>query len=444
MVNQTSNTSFKKNNSTSFVINGGKPLEGVVSAGGAKNAAFPLLAASLLTNDDCEISNIPLIEDVFRMIEILKSMGVDVKWIGERTIRINSKDIDPLKMKEELVSLLRGSVLLLGSLLSRFKEVKIAKPGGCFIGVRPINTHLDAFEQLGADIEKTDEYFKLSFKEKEPLNKEIILDELSVTATENILLFSALNPGKIVLKIADADYQVQELSRFLMKMGVEIEGFGTHKLIIKGSKKLKGVKHKLMYDPPEAGTFILAAAASKGEVLIKNVELHFLEFPIKKLKDFGVPIEIVEKEGSLASVQISPWSSLKIKKIQSLPYPGIPSDLLSAFGVLSTQSEGSTLIHDPLYESRLKYLEELIKMGAEIYFADPHRAIINGPTKLYGRELKSLDLRGGAALIMAGLIAEGKTVIRNIYQIDRGYEKIEERLRGIGADILRVRDTNQN
>lgn len=438
MVNQISNNPFKKNDSANFVINGGRPLEGVIEAGGAKNATFPLLAASLLTDEDCEISNIPLIEDVFRMIEILKSMGADIEWIEERTVRINSKDIDPSKIKKELVSLLRGSVLLLGSLLARFKEARIAKPGGCLIGVRPINTHLDAFKQLGVDIEKTDKDFRLSFKKDEPLNKEIILDELSVTATENILLFSALNPGKIVLKIADADYQVQELSRFLIKMGVEINGFGTHEITIKGSKKLKGVKHKLMYDPPEAGTFILTAAASKGNVLVKNVELPFLEFPIKKLKDFGVPIEIIEKEGNLASVQISPWDSLEIKKIQSLPYPGIPSDLLSAFGVLSTQSKGSTLIHDPLYESRLKYLEELIKMGAEIYFADPHRAIINGPTKLYGRELKSLDLRGGAALIMAGLIAEGRTVVRNIYQIDRGYEKIEKRLQGIGADISRV------
>jgi UDP-N-acetylglucosamine 1-carboxyvinyltransferase len=411
--------------------------------GGAKNASFPLLAASILTDEDCEISNLPLIEDVFRMIEILKSMGVKIEWKGKRTVKINSKELDPGKMKEELVSLLRGSVLLLGALLARFGEVKIAKPGGCLIGVRPIDTHLDAFSQLGAKIEKENKYFKVSLKEKE-ITREVILDELSVTATENILLFSALNPGKITLKLADADYPVQELSRFLTKMGAYIEGLGTHTLNIWGSKKLKGVTHKLMYDPPEAGTFIITAAASKGRVLIKNVEIPFLEFPLKKLKDFGVPIEIIKENENLVSVKVSPWKSLKIRKIQSLPYPGIPSDLLSAFGVLSTQSEGSTLIHDPLYESRLKYLEEIRRMGAEIYFADPHRAIINGPTKLYGRELRSLDLRGGAALIMAGIIAQGETVVRNIYQIDRGYEKIEERLKNIGADILRVRDTNQN
>jgi len=429
--------SLKNRDSSSFAINGGKSLEGTIEAGGAKNASFPLLAASLLTDEDCEISNLPLIEDVFRMIEILKSMGVEIDWKGERTVKINSRNADPGKIKEELVSLLRGSVLLLGSLLSRFEEVRIARPGGCLIGVRPIDTHLDAFRQLGATIKKTEKHFEISLKSK-PLEKEIILDELSVTATENILLFSALNPGKVILKLADADYPVQELSRFLMKMGVKIEGFGTHSLVIEGSKKLKGVKHDLMYDPPEAGSFILTAAASKGNVLVKNVEIPFLEFPLKKLRDFGVPIEIVEKKGNLASVRVKPWDSLKIKKIQSLPYPGIPSDLLSAFGVLSTQSEGSTLIHDPLYESRLKYLEELTKMGAEIYFADPHRAIVNGPTELYGRELKSLDLRGGAALIMAGLIAKGKTIVKNIYQIDRGYEKIEERLTKIGADIKRI------
>lgn len=433
------NQHFKKKDSSSFVINGGKPLEGIVEAGGAKNASFPLLAASLLTDEDCRIGNLPLIEDVFRMIEILKSMGVEVEWEGERTVKINSKNADPQKIEEELVSLLRGSVLLLGSLLSRFGEVQIPRPGGCLIGVRPIDTHLDAFRQLGAKIEKTEKHFNISLKTK-PLNREIILDELSVTATENILLFSALNPGKIILKIADADYPVQELSKFLMKMGVKIEGFGTHRLVIEGAQKLKGVEHTLMYDPPEAGTFILTAAATNGSVLVKNAELPFLEFSLKKLRDFGVPIEIIKKDNNKADIKISPWNSLRIRKIQSLPYPGIPSDLLSAFGVLSTQSEGSTLIHDPLYESRLKYLEELTKMGAEIYFADPHRAIVNGPTNLYGKELKSLDLRGGAALIMAGLIAKGRTVVKNIYQIDRGYEKIEERLKKIGADIKRIKN----
>jgi len=426
-----------KDVSEEFVIHGGKSLKGKVKIGGAKNASFPILVACLLTNEECEISNIPLIEDVFRMIEILKSMGADIEWEDKKTIRIKTNRVDPFKAKEELISLLRGSVLLLGALLSRFKEAKIPQPGGCIIGARPIDTHLDAFRQMGVKAQFTGNHFNFSFN-RLPETREVILNEFSVTGTENIMLFSALSPGKTIIKTADCDYQVQELARFLEKMGVRIEGIGTHKLTIKGKKRLKGVKHKLMYDPPEAGTFIITAATTKGNVLIENVELPFLEFPLKKLKDFGVPLKIVKKGKGLASVRVYPWKNLKINKIQSLPYPGIPSDLQSAFGVLATQADGSTLIHDPLYEGRLKYLEELTKMGAEIYFADPHRAIVNGPTKLYGRKLKSLDLRGGAALIIAGLIAKGKTTIENIYQIDRGYECIEERLQELGADIKRI------
>jgi UDP-N-acetylglucosamine 1-carboxyvinyltransferase len=422
-----------------FVITGGKTLSGEIEAGGAKNAAFPLLAASLLTSEECRISNIPLIEDVFRMVEIMESIGVKAEWIEKKTLKIKADEMDPSKIREKLVLLLRGSVLLLGPLLARFGEVSLPKPGGCIIGVRPIDTHLDAFEQVGAKAEVFEKKIRLSLKKK-PVKTTVILNEFSVTATENIMLFAALNPGKIIVKTADCDYQVQELARFLKKMGVKIQGIGTHVLTIEGVRKLKGARHKLMYDPIEAGTFILAAAVTRGEILVKNVELPFLEFPLKKIRDFKIPIKIFPQKDNLASVKIFPWKSLKIDKIQSLPYPGIPSDLQSAFGVLATQAKGSTLIHDPLYEGRLRYLEDLTRMGAEIYFADPHRAIINGPTLLYGREIKSADLRGGAALVIAALAARGKTTIGNIYQIDRGYEKIDEKFQKIGADIKRIKN----
>ncbi len=422
-----------------FIINGGKPLEGEVEARGAKNAAFPLLVASLLTDQECRISNLPLIEDVFRMIEILRSMGAEINFEGKRTVRIKTKDVDPSRVKKDLVLLLRGSVLLLGPLLARFQKARIPQPGGCIIGVRSIDTHLDAFRQLGVRTSSWRNQFELTRDRTFSGETKAVLNEFSVTATENLMLFASLIPQKIVIKTADADYQVQELGRFLKKMGVKIKGLGTHNLTINGAKKLKGAEHALMYDPPEAGTFILATAASKGKALVKNVELPFLELSLKKLRDFGVPLEIIPRQKNRGEVRVYPWKSLKIDRIQSLPYPGIPSDLQSAFGVLATQSPGSTLIHDPLYEGRLKYLEELTKMGAEIYFADPHRAIVNGPTLLYGQEIKSLDLRGGAALIIAGLIAQGQTTIENIYQIDRGYEKIEERLQKLGADIKRIK-----
>ncbi len=416
-----------------FVINGGKPLKGEIEVRGAKNAAFPILAASFLTKEESEISNLPLIEDVFRMIEIMKGMGSQISWIGQRSIKIKNSQINPLKIREDLVGLLRGSVLFFGPLLARFGKVKFPQPGGCIIGVRPIDTHLDGFLQMGAGVTKNNNHYLLNFSKSK--GKEVVLNEFSVTATENLMLFAALLPQKTVIKIADQDYQVKELARFLKKMGVKIKGEGTHEITVEGAKKLRGVKHRLIYDPIEAGTFIIMAAATQGNVLVKNVETAFLELPLKKLKDFGVPFQRVSK----SAIRVLPWKKLKIDKIQSLPYPGIPSDLQSAFGVLATQSPGSTLIHDPLYEGRLKYLEEINKMGAEIYFADPHRAIINGPTQLQGRELGSFDLRGGAALIIAGLIAQGRTTIDNIYQIDRGYERIEERLQKLGADIKRVK-----
>jgi UDP-N-acetylglucosamine 1-carboxyvinyltransferase len=415
-----------------FVINGGKPLKGTIEARGAKNAAFPILAATLLTKKECVIDNLPLIEDVFRIIEILKSMGSEIEWLGERRIKIKNAKIDPGQARADLIKLLRGSILLFGPLLARFGKVSLPRPGGCVIGARPIDAHLDGFRQLGIEIAKDNNRYSLSGKNK---GGAVVLNEFSVTATENLMIFASLFAKKTIIKIADQDYQVQELAKFLKKMGVKITGIGTHCLTIEGKKVLNGANHKIMSDPIEAGTFIILAAACKGDVTVKNVEIEFLELPLKKLKDFGVPLEISNNE-----VRVKPWKALVIDKIQSLPYPGIPSDLQSAFGVLSTQAKGSTLIQDPLYEGRLKYLEEINKMGAEIYFADPHRAIINGPTRLYGVELGSFDLRGGAALIIAALIAEGKSTISNIYQIDRGYEKIEERLQKIGADIERIKD----
>lgn len=423
---------FPINPSAKFIIRGGKPLKGVIEVRGAKNATLPILAATILTEKECVIENIPLIEDVFRMIEILESMGAKISFLEDRVVKIEAKDLDISKIKKNLVLMLRGSVLFFGPLLARFGQVKLPQPGGCVIGARPITTHLDAFSQLGVKIYNERDSFRLKL-EKPLKNSTVILNEFSVTATENILLFASNFPVKTVIKTADCDYEVQELIKFLRKTGVKIEWLANHTLLVQGQKKTKKVRHKLMYDPIEAGTFIIAAAATRGNVTVKNVETEFLSLPLKKIRDFGVPLEITKN-----SVKVLPWKKLKMDKIQSLPYPGIPTDLQSVFGVLATQSQGSVLIHDPLYEGRLKYLEELNKMGAKIFFSDPHRAVIQGPTRLYGTELGPLDLRGGAALIIAGFCAKGKTTIKNIYQVDRGYEKIEERFQKIGAAIKRV------
>lgn len=436
--------------SEKFIIQGGRPLKGSITVRGAKNAALPIIAASLLTREPCFINNLPLIEDVFKMLNILEGLGAEISWLGERKIKIKCSDINPSKLPCEIVGYFRGSILILGPLLSRFKNVKIPSPGGCLIGARPLDTHFDAFHQFGIRISSKDKFYYFERTPKflkshhpfsipnEKLKKdktiEIVLREFSVTATENILLFSSLLPRKTILKIADQDYQVQELSKVLKKMGVKIKETEVHTLEITGGKKLKGFNHTIMADPIETGTFIVAALATRGEVLVKNAELSFLSLFLKRLYDFGANFKILGPN----LIKIFPSTKLRMDKIQSLPYPGIHTDLQPELGVLATQTKGPTLIHDPLYEGRLKYLEELNKMGADIIFCDPHRAIINGPTPLYGIEILSPDLRAGAALIIAGLVAKGQTIIYNIYQIDRGYERIEERLQSLGADIKRV------
>ena len=398
---------------------------------GAKNVALPIIGACLLTKEPCRISNLPLIEDVLKMLKILEAMGAEIVWLGEREIKIECSEIKPSLIPYDIISYFRGSILVLGPLLARFGKIKFPPPGGCLIGARPIDTHLDAFSQMGIKISAKGNFY---YFEGKCQSSEVILKEFSVTATENVLLASALCSGRTILKIADQDYQVQELIKVLLKMGVKITGFGTHNLEIRGKKRLKGFRCSIMPDPLEAGTFMVAALATQGKILIKNAETSFLELFLKRLRDFGAKFEILNKN----EIKVLPSGRLKMDKIQSLPYPGIPTDLQPELGVLATQAKGPTLIHDPLYEGRLKYLEELNKMGADIIFCDPHRAIVNGPTPLYGTEIPSLDIRSGAALIIAGLAAKGETIINNIYQIDRGYEKIEERLQKLGADIKRV------
>jgi len=413
-----------------FVINGGKNLKGTIPVRGAKNATFPLLAASLLTDEDCVIKNIPLIEDVLKMMEILESIGVDVKQPDERTLVLNSSGLDITNVKKDLVKKLRGSVLFYGPLLARLGSLELPPPGGCLIGARPIDTHLDAFEQLGVDVEQKGQTYNLTKNRKGSTT--CVLDEMSVTGTENAILLSALSPYKTTIKIADLDYPVQQLLTFLQKMGVEVET-GHHEITIKGKENLSGAEHTVMSDPIEAGTFVLTALATNSEVTIDGVERDFLELFLKKLEHAGANFELDGKK-----LKMKHWDKLKIDEVQSLPYPGLHTDLQSAWAVAATQAEGATLIHDPLYEGRFRYLEELTRMGADILFADPHRVVVGGPSDLYGKDLGSFDLRGGAALIIAALMAEGKSSIEDTYQIDRGYEKIEQRLQKIGADIKRV------
>lgn len=419
-----------------FLIKGGKSLKGKIEVRGAKNAATPILAACLLTQEPCIIDNLPLIEDVFRMIEILKSMGVKAEFLSERKIKLQAADINPDKIDQQAVCKMRSSILVLGPLFARFGDFKIAHPGGCLIGARPVTAHFEGFKDLGAEINQDEQFYYFKKSKERVAPSQIILSEFSVTATENLMMAAALRPEKTVIKIAAAEPHVQDLGEFLIKMGVKIEGLGTHTLIIEGKEELSGAQHHLIYDPIEAGTFIIAAAATRGEVEVENLNPDHLDLVFEKLKEMGVNFKINQN-----SVFVKPSTNFKAAvKIQTLPYPGIPTDLQAPFAVLCTQANGTTLIHDPLYEGRFKYINELAKMGANAVIADPHRALITGPTPLYGTQITSYDLRAGATLIIAALVAEGESEISEIYQVDRGYEKIEERLQKLGADIKRIKE----
>ncbi len=420
--------------SDKFVIEGGKKLEGEVEVKGSKNAAGAIIAATLLSNEECVIDNLPLVRDILNLLEILKEMGAEVEWLSERKVKIRAGErISPEKIDFDKFSKARTSVLLIGGLLGHFKEFKISRPGGDRIGLRPITTHLQALRELGVEVEeKGDFYF---FKRENLVGKEIVLPEFSVTATENLLLASVLADGETIIKIAAAEPHVQDLGDMLKKMGAQIEGLGSHTLRIKGVKELKGCEHQVIPDPIEAGTFLVIGATNKGNVRIKNIETEHLDLFLEKLREIGVRFKKTNH-----SIEVKGENSLTPTRIQALPHPGFPTDLLPLVVPLLTQAQGKSLIHDPLYENRLNYTQELRKMGADIEIVDPHRAFVFGKTSLQGVTIESWDIRAGASLVVAGLMAEGRTIIKNIGQIDRGYEKIEERLQGIGADIRRVKN----
>ncbi len=415
-----------------FEIRGGKRLKGSIRVRGSKNAATPILAASLLTKDPVIIDNLPLIEDVFRMLEIMESLGTRIEWLGKRRIRLQTKKIDFGKINEEAVKKLRSSILLLGSLSARLERFRIYQPGGCIIGARPVETHLEALRKLGIKIKPTNGGYAIDARGRRCAK--VVLKEFSVTATENAMMLAAAMPGKTVIKIAAAEPHVEDLGRFLTAMGAEIKGLGTHTLEIRGRQKLHGVEHKIIPDANEAATFLIMGVATRSPIkVVEAIEDH-LDLVLEKLRQFGADFKI---GGNYIQV-IPPKKINAVAKIDTRTYPGIPTDIQAPFGVLATQAEGETVIFDTLFEGRFNYLSELEKMRARVKTLNPHQAVISGPLRLQGCEIRSFDLRAGASLIIAALLAEGRTVIQDIYQVDRGYENIEERLQNIGADIRRI------
>ncbi len=419
--------------SDKFIIHGQKKLKGEIEVRGSKNAAGPIIAAALLTKEECVISNLPMIEDISNMLNVIKSMGVSVETISERKIKIKAGELHPENIDQQKAAKTRVSVLLFGPLVARVKKFKIAPPGGDRIGVRPISVHLKALEKMGAKIWRSSDLYEVDCENL--VGQEVVLEEFSVTATETVVLAAVLAKGKTIIKCAAAEPHVQDLCNMLVKMGAKIKGIGTHTVEIEGVKSLKGANYSVMPDPIEAGTFIIAAALCGDRVVVKNVNCDYLDLFLAKLEEIGVNFE---KGENCVTVFKSP--KLKATRLQALPYPGLPTDLLPLMIPLLIAAEGKSMVHDPLYENRLNYVQELRKMGADIEIVDPHRAFIFGPTPLKGLRIESWDIRAGACLVIAGLMAEGKTTIEDIFQIDRGYEKIEERLSKIGADIKRVKD----
>ncbi len=415
-----------------FEIEGGKRLSGTIDVRGSKNATTPILAATLLTKEECVLSNVPHIEDVVAMTEILASMGAKVVWKDIHTVSITCRDIRPEKMNVLLVKKIRSSILLLGSLAARFDRFKLYHPGGCVLGARPVGTHFDALLKMGVNIRQKDSVYVADASKRHREN--LVLREFSVTATENAMMLAAGIEGKTVIKIAAAEPHVEDLGRFLQKMGAKVKGLGTHTIEIEGRKMLKGVQHTIIPDANEAATFLALGATTKSSIVVKNAREEHLDLVLEKLREFGVGFEI-EKN----AIRIRPAKKLKaIAKIDARIYPGIPTDVQGTLGVLATQAEGTTMIFDTMFEGRFNYVGELQKMGANAQILNPQQAIFIGPTPLLGTTINSFDIRSGAALVIAALVARGKTIIENVYQVDRGYEMLEERLLGIGARIRRV------
>ncbi|MEK9151013.1 MAG: UDP-N-acetylglucosamine 1-carboxyvinyltransferase [Patescibacteria group bacterium] len=415
-----------------FEIEGGKRLKGEIIVSGSKNATTPILAAALLTKETCVISNLPLIEDVFRMLEILSSMGAKVEWRGKRTVAITAKNVDPRRMDIAAVKKIRSSILLLGPLAARFDAFSFYQPGGCVIGARPIDTHIDAFAKLGVSVRSGKKGYVIDARRRHAGTA--VLKEFSVTGTENAMMLAAGIPGKTIIKIAAAEPHVEDLGRFLVAMGARIKGLGTHTLEITGTQRLRGAKHRIIPDANEAATFLILGAATGSLLTVTDAREEHLDLVLEKLREFGVSFDIAKN-----AITVIPAKKLRaVKKIETRTYPGVPTDVQAPFGVLATQAEGETFVFDTLFEGRFNYVSELEKMGAQAAVLNPHQVVVSGKTKLRGTVIKSYDLRAGAALIIAALCANGKTIIEDIHQVDRGYERIEERLQKIGARIKRV------
>jgi UDP-N-acetylglucosamine 1-carboxyvinyltransferase len=422
----------------SFVIEGGRALSGTVRAAGNKNAALPVLAASILASEEVRLSNVPRIRDVETMVQLLSDLGADADWTGPNEVRIDGRGVEKTQLDRDLAREIRASFLLAGPLLTRFGHVTVPPPGGDVIGRRRLDTHVHAFTALGAVFELNGAY-ELSADRLR--GTRMYLDEASVMGTENAIMAAVLAEGETILGNAACEPHIQDLCRFLGSLGARIEGIGSNVLRIKGVTELAGGEHRISPDHIEVASFVGLGAATGGDVVVEDVEPDDLISIVPAFRKLGIELEITD-----SSVRVPPGQDLSIEddlggqipKIESGIWPAFPTDLTSIAITVATQAQGTILVFEKMFEDRLFFVSKLVSMGARVILCDPHRVVVTGPSKLYGQRLESPDIRAGMAMVIAALCAEGTSTIGNIGQIDRGYERIDERLRELGAQVERA------
>lgn len=418
-----------------YIVEKSGPLKGEVLVSGAKNAVLPLMAAALLSEEECVIRDVPKLRDVALMKEILSSLGSEIKELEDDILSIYTEDIHSTEAEYDLVNKMRASILVMGPLLARKGRARIPLPGGCAIGARPIDLHLKGFEALGAQLIEGDNYVEAVAGPQGLIGETIYLDFPSVGATENIMMAAVLASGTTYIENAAEEPEIVDLANFLNKMGAKIKGAGTDTIKIDGVQQLKGARHTVIPDRIEAGTFMLAAAITRGAVHICNAVPDHLKPLIAKLRECGVRIEVGDDD-IIVRGDLGPHYATDIK---TLPYPGFPTDIQSPFMAYLTTVEGSSTVIETVFENRFMHVAQLGKMGANIETAG-NKAMVKGNAHLRGCQVMATDLRAGAALVLAGLVAEGKTEISEIYHIERGYEKFIEKFAALGANIVRVDD----
>ncbi len=421
-----------------FFIEGAQPLNGRITASGNKNGALPILAACLLTEGPVTLTNVPRIRDVETMVELLARLGADADWTGANEVRVHAADIATTEVDDELASRIRASFLLAGPLLARVGRASVPPPGGDVIGRRRLDPHIHALAELGAQIELNGRY---EMQTAGLRGRRIFLDEASVMATENAVMAASLAQGETVIGNAACEPHVQDLCRFLRSLGAEIDGIGSNVLTVRGVQRLRGGAWRIACEHVEVASFIGLAAVTAGDVTIDDVVREDLAPILPSFERLGVRVEL---DGT--SLRVPPGQELiiqddlggQIPKIEDGPWPAFPADLTSIALAVATQARGTVLIFEKMFENRLFFVDKLVSMGARIILCDPHRAVVTGPARLFGQRMASPDIRAGMAMLIASLCAEGTSTIGNVGEIDRGYERIDERLRSLGARIERV------